>query len=183
MGACGLGPRTACCRLCVPVCGGYRWPSPGGTSRGPLSAKGERPYRRFPGTVRGYGGVGGVHDGLAKPRPPVRHRERRRNNSRPRRRGAYERLAGVSARSAPAFFLISFPCLWKWTLPYFGRVCWRGGREQGGDIEERIARASMPAQYPDGVRRIDNSGPLVESTEAFYRMVARLIEEKTDFRQ
>ena len=57
------------------------------------------------------------------------------------------------------------------------------GREQGGDIEERIARASMPAQYPDGVRRIDNSGPLVESTAAFYRMVARLIEEKTDFRQ
>ena len=57
------------------------------------------------------------------------------------------------------------------------------GREQGGDIEERIARASMPAQYPDGVRRIDNSGPLVESTEAFYRMVARLIEEKADFRQ
>ncbi|MFR1532479.1 MAG: hypothetical protein ACLSTO_01535 [Bilophila wadsworthia] len=38
----------------------------------------------------------------------------------------------------------------------------------------------MPAQYPDGVRRIDNP-PLVESTEAFYRMVARLIEEKRIF--
>ena len=57
------------------------------------------------------------------------------------------------------------------------------GREQGGDIEERIARASMPAEYPDGVLRIDNSGELAESTAAFYRMVARLIEEKTDFRQ
>ena len=34
------------------------------------------------------------------------------------------------------------------------------GREQGGDIEERIARASMPAEYPDGVLRIDNSGEL-----------------------
>lgn len=57
------------------------------------------------------------------------------------------------------------------------------GREQGADIEERIARALMPAEYPDGVRRIDNSGPLVESTEVFYRMVARLIEEKAAFRQ
>ena len=57
------------------------------------------------------------------------------------------------------------------------------GREPGGDIEERIARASMPAEYPDGVLRIDNSGELAESTAAFYRMVARLIEEKTDFRQ
>lgn len=57
------------------------------------------------------------------------------------------------------------------------------GREQGADIEERIARASMPAEYPDGVRRIDNSGSLAESTEAFYRMVTRLIEEKAAFRQ
>ena len=55
------------------------------------------------------------------------------------------------------------------------------GREQGGDIEERIARASMPAEYPDGVLRIDNSGELAESTAAFYRMVARLIEEKRIF--
>ena len=57
------------------------------------------------------------------------------------------------------------------------------GRAQGADIEERIARASMPAEYPNGVRRIDNSGPLEESAEAFYRMVARLVEEKTAFRQ
>ena len=57
------------------------------------------------------------------------------------------------------------------------------GREQGADIEERIARDSMPAEYPNGVRRIDNSGPLEESAEAFYRMVARLVEEKTAFRQ
>ena len=57
------------------------------------------------------------------------------------------------------------------------------GREQGADIEERIARASMPAESPDGVRRIDNSGSLAESTEAFYRMVTRLIEEKAAFRQ
>ena len=73
------------------------------------------------------------------------------------------------------------------TLAHGGVVLMNGSREYLPEalrrFPDRIARASMPAQYPDGVRRIDNSGPLVESTEAFYRMVARLIEEKTDFRQ
>lgn len=65
--------------------------------------QGRTPYRRFPGTVRGYGGVRGVRDGLAKPRPPVRHRQRHRNNACSRACGAHERLTGVSARSVPPF--------------------------------------------------------------------------------
>lgn len=49
------------------------------------------------------------------------------------------------------------------------------GREQGEDIEERIARASIRAEYPEGVRRIDNSGPIAESVEALHRLVMQLV--------
>ena len=59
----------------------------------PLSAKGERHIAVSPERFAAMAASGEF----------MMHRERRRNNSRPRRRGAYERLAGVSARSAPAF--------------------------------------------------------------------------------
>lgn len=57
------------------------------------------------------------------------------------------------------------------------------GRERGADIEERIARASMRAEYPGEVRRIDNSGPLAESVDALYRLVSGLLGEKVVSRQ
>lgn len=57
------------------------------------------------------------------------------------------------------------------------------GRGPGGDVERRIARASVPAKYSDGVLHTDNSGELAESAVAFYRIVARLVEKKTDFCQ
>ncbi|WP_308776483.1 phosphonate metabolism protein/1,5-bisphosphokinase (PRPP-forming) PhnN [uncultured Bilophila sp.] len=54
------------------------------------------------------------------------------------------------------------------------RLLARGG-ERGADIEERIARASIRAEYPAGVRRIDNSGPIAESVEALHRLVMQLV--------
>ena len=55
-------------------------------------------------------------------------------------------------------FLISFPCLWKWTLPYFGRVCWRGAGSRAG-----ILRSALP-----GLRCLPNirTGYAVSTTPA-----------------
>ena len=45
------------------------------------------------------------------------------------------------------------------------------GREHGADIEERIARASLSAEYPEGVCRINNSGSLEASVEHLYALI------------
>ncbi|MFR1532480.1 MAG: hypothetical protein ACLSTO_01540 [Bilophila wadsworthia] len=94
----------------------------------PLSAKGERHIAVSRNGSRLWRRRR-VHDGLAKPRPPVRHREGVETTL-PTGRGA--RTARGSICPALGVFQISFPCLWKWTLPYFGRVCWRGARAGQG---------------------------------------------------
>ena len=73
-------------------------------------------------------------------------------------------FAGVSARSAWRFSLV--PVLVEVDASVLRARLLARGREQGGDIEERIARASMPAEYPDGTL-YRQPGPLVESTAAF----------------
>ncbi len=47
------------------------------------------------------------------------------------------------------------------------------GRENGADIEERIARASLSAEYPESVCRIDNSESLEMSAERFYELIRK----------
>ena len=47
------------------------------------------------------------------------------------------------------------------------------GRESGADIEERIARASVSADYPESLCRVDNSGPLEASVECFYELIRK----------